>query len=103
MNLLDENFPADQGPLLRRWRIPHRWIGRDYSIVGVQDLDIIPLLHRIGRVTFFTQDDDFFKARLCHPAYCLVFLDVRADDAAGTLRRFLRYRRFDTASKRMGS
>jgi len=33
-------------------------------------------------VTFFTLDLDFFKARLCHPAYALVWLNVRADDAA---------------------
>jgi len=66
-----ENFPADQAALLREARVPHRQIGRDISCFGIQDLEIIPLLHRLKRVTLFTQDQDFFKQRLCHSAYCV--------------------------------
>ncbi|HKQ38277.1 MAG TPA: hypothetical protein VJ063_09380 [Verrucomicrobiae bacterium] len=102
MNLLDENFPLDQAQLLRRWRIPFRVIGRDISFAGVQDPDIVPLLHRIGGVTFFTQDEDFFERRFCHTRYCLAFLNVRADDAATCLRRFLRHHTFRTRAGRMG-
>ena len=54
MNLLDENFPEDQLPPLKEWRIPFRQIGRDVARRGIKDLDIIPLLHRLRRVTFFT-------------------------------------------------
>ncbi|MBI3853715.1 MAG: hypothetical protein HY298_26010 [Verrucomicrobia bacterium] len=103
MNLLDENFPEDQLPQLRAWRIPVRRIGHDFAQAGVKDPDILPLLHRLGRVTFFSLDWDFFKQSLCHPAYGLVWLDVRADDAAHFLRRFLKHSRFDTQAKRMGT
>ena len=40
MNLLDENFPEDQRPLLRKWRVPHRQIGRELAAFGVKDNDI---------------------------------------------------------------
>ena len=101
MNLLDENFPKDQLPLLKEWRIPFRTIGQDVSRPGVKDADIVPLLHRHRGVTFFTLDWDFFDAGLCHPVYCLVWLNVRADDAAHFLRRFLKHPRFNTRTRRM--
>lgn len=102
MNLLDENFPQDQRPLLRDWHIPFRQIGCEIAAQSMGDPDIIPLLHRLGRVTFFTQDEDFFAGSLCHPVYCLVFLHVRADDAAEYVRRFLNQPRFKTKADRMG-
>lgn len=101
MNLLDENFPEDQLPLLKEWRIAFRQIG-DVARPGIKDPDIIPVLHKIGRVTFFTQDEDFFRRKLCHAAYCLVWLNVRADDAALQVRRLLRHPQFNTENKRMG-
>ena len=102
MNLLDENFPEDQCVVLRGWGIPFRQIGVHLSHRGAKDDDIIPLLHRQRHVTFFTQDEDFYLPQFCHPAYCLVWLDVRADDLAHYLRCFLLHPRFDTASGRMG-
>lgn len=102
MNPLDENFPEDQRPLLRDWRVPHRQIGREISDYGVQDPNIIPLLHRLGQVTFFTQDEDFFKPRLCHKRYCLVWLDVKPGETASYVRRFLRHPALQTQAKRMG-
>lgn len=103
MNLLDENFPEDQGPLLREWHVPFRQIGRDISRLGAKDSEIIPLMHQHRRITFFTQDRDFFKRNLVHLAYCLVLLDVRADDTAWFVRRFLRHPRFKSEAKRMGT
>ena len=100
--LLDENFPKDQLPLLKDWRIACRLIGRDAGRLGVKDPDIIPLLHQHRGVTFFTLDWDFFDAALCHTAYCLVWLDVRADDASHFVRRFLKHPRFSTQALRMG-
>jgi toxin FitB len=47
LNFLDENFPEDQRPLLRKWRVPHRQIGRELAGFVVKDADIIPLLHRL--------------------------------------------------------
>ena len=102
LNLLDENFPADQKSVLKGWGIPFRKIGTDVARLGVKDLEIISLLHTIRHVTFFTQDKGFGDPALCHRAYCLVWLDVRPDDAALYLRRFLKHPRFNTQSKRMG-
>jgi hypothetical protein len=102
LNLLDENFPKDQLPLLKQWRIPFRGIGHDVARLGVKDSDIVPLLHRHRGVTFFTLDWDFFNDALCHPAYGLVCLNVRADDAAHFMRRFLKHPSFNTQAKRMG-
>ena len=102
MNLLDENFPDDQLPLLREWHISFRQIG-DVARLGIKDPDIIPVLHQLGRVTFFTGDEDFFRRKLCHAAYCLVCLNVRADDAALHLRRFLNHPRFKTENRRLGT
>lgn len=102
MNLLDENFPEDQLPLLREWHIPFRQIG-DVARSGIKDPDIIPVLHQLGRVTFFTGDEDFFRRKLCHTAYCLVWLNIHADDAALHLRRFLNHPQFKTENRRMGT
>ena len=82
MNLLDENFPEDQLPLLRQWRIHTRRIGTDVARLGSKDTDIIPALHKAGNVTFFTQDEDFFDPALCHPAYSLL---KGQDDRVGML------------------
>jgi hypothetical protein len=101
LNLLDENFPKDQLPQLKEWHIPFRHIGQDVARLGVKDADIIPLLHQYRGVTFFTLDWDFFNAALCHSAYALVWLDVRADDAAHFVRRFLKHPRFNTQARRM--
>lgn len=39
--------------------------------------DIIPLLHDLRRVTFFTHDLGFFDPSLCHKRYALICLDVK--------------------------
>lgn len=74
----------------------------DIGHFGIKDDNILPLLHRQRRVTFFTQDKDFFRREFCHPAYCLLWLDVRVDDTAYYVRRFLRHPRFDTIALRLG-
>ena len=78
MNLLDENFPADQTPLLKAWRIRFPRIGRDVGRFGVQDPDIIPLLHQIRGVTLFTQDKGLFNRALCHSQASRMGLVIRA-------------------------
>ncbi len=102
MNLLDENIRRDQGDQLRRWRVPVRLLVEDIAPSGIQDPDIIPLLHRLRRVTFFTHDQDFFRRELAHPAYCLVWLDLFDGDAARFIHLFLRHPEFSTWSRRMG-
>jgi hypothetical protein len=64
--------------------------------------DVIPLLHHLRRVTFFTHDLGFFDPSLCHKTYALVCLDVKAKEAATYIRRFLRHPAFRTQERRLG-
>jgi hypothetical protein len=102
MNVLDENIVFEQREILRRWRLPFRQIGYDLSRKGVKDPQIIPLLLRLKHPTFFTRDFDYFDAQLRHPRYCLVWLNVRPDEAAVFIRRFLRHPDFRTHGRRLG-
>ena len=102
MNVLDENIPDDQFGLLQRRRIHVRKIGRDVGRKGMDDDEIIPLLHRLDRPTFFSLDEDFFDPRLLHSGYCLVHLDVDEEDVAKYVRRVLRHVELNTKAKRMG-
>ena len=103
MNVLDENVRADQRELLRDRRIPVRHIGHDIVSKGIQDDNIIPLLLRLRRPTFFTCDSDFYQRRLCHPRYCLVYLAIDDLSVAVYVRRVLRHPSFNTEAKRMGT
>ena len=103
MNILDENIIESQCILLRSWRISFRQIGVHLGRQGVKDKEILPLLHKLRRPTFFTRDQDFYGRYLCHAKYCLVNLAVRKDEAASFIRRLLRHREFGTEAKRMGS
>ena len=102
MNVLDENLPDSQRQLLRSWRIRVRQIGNEISRQGIKDDEIIPLLHHIGSVTFFTRDMGFYRRHLYHPNYCLVCLSVGQFEAASFIRRFLKHPTFNTRAKRMG-
>ena len=102
MNVIDENIPNSQRQLLRSWRIRVRQIGHEVGHQGMKDEDIIPLLRRIGPVSFFTRDMGFYHRRLCHPNYCLVCLAVGQYEVASFVRRFLRHPAFNTQAKRMG-
>jgi hypothetical protein len=103
MILLDENFPESQGKLLRSWRIRPQQIGYELGRKGMKDKEIIPLLHQLRHPTFFTLDDDFYKRRLCHAGYCLVFVGVDQYESASFVRRLLRHKQFNTQAKRMGT
>jgi len=102
VNLLDENIAEEERLRLRAWRIRTRHIGHDFERKGVQDEGIIPMLHQLRHVTFFTRDGDFYGRSLCHSNYCLVFLAVAPDQAASFIRRFLRHNKFQTQAQRMG-
>jgi hypothetical protein len=103
MNVLDENFPKDQRLILQGWRISVHHIGFDLGWDGMKDAEIFPLLHQLRRPTFFTFDLDFFRRRLCHAGYSLVYLVVPQTEAAAYVRRLLRHPDFNTQAKRMGS
>lgn len=102
MNVLDENIIASQRAQFRRWRIPFRQVGYELANQGAADAHITPLLLRLKQPTFFTRDFDFFKPRLRHPRYCVAWLNVRPDQAATFIRRFLRHTEFCTHQHRLG-
>jgi hypothetical protein len=64
--------------------------------------EIVPLLHRLRRPTFFTHDLGFFDPLLCHKRYSLVCLDVKASESAMYIRRFLRHQGFHAEKQRLG-
>ena len=103
MNILDENIPFGQRQPLADRGIHFRQIAREIGREGLDDREqIIPLLHRLRRPTFFTRDQDYYDPELRHAGYCLVYLDVGPDEAAEFIRRFLRHPSFRTQADRMG-
>lgn len=102
MNVLDENIIDSQRRQLISWRIRVRQIGHEMGRKGMKDQEIIPFLHQLNQPTFFTRDDDFYHPKLCHAGYCLVYLDVRKEEAAVFIRRVLRHQALKTKAKRMG-
>jgi hypothetical protein len=102
MNILDEQILENQRQLLKSWRIPVRQIGYDIGRKGLKDNEIIPLLLKFRKPTFFTLDFDFFESHLCHAKYAIVCMDIRKHESAVYIRRLLRHPAFDTAAKRMG-
>ena len=102
MIVLDENIPEDQRLLLRSWRTRAYQVGRDLGRAGIKDEQIILLLLRLRRPTFFTRDLGFFDAKLSRVRYGIVCLAVGPDEAASLVRRFLRHPSFHTQAKRLG-
>jgi hypothetical protein len=68
----------------------------------LKDTEIIPLLFQLRTPTFFSLDSDFYKPKLCHLRYCLVFVDVGQYEAATFIRRFLSHSEYKTKNKRKG-
>ncbi len=102
MIVLDEHFPTSQRQLLKGWRIRFRQIGYELGQPGLKDYEIISLLLKQRRLTFFTLDSDFDRTKYCHPHYSLVFLDVDEYESATFIRRFLKQKDFNTQAKRLG-
>ena len=102
MNILDENIIASQRQRLRSWRIQMRQIGIDIARKGLQDEEILPLLHHLRRPTFFTRDRGFYRREICHRQYGIICLEVTPEDVAIFVRRVLRHPRLNTQAKRMG-
>ena len=102
MNILDENISRNQKYNLHKWRIRFRQIGYEISNKGIKDEEIIPFLHKLGTVTFFTRDLRFYQSQLCHSQYCLVILAVGDVEIASFIHRFLKHPEFNTKAKRMG-
>jgi hypothetical protein len=103
MNVLDENFPQDKREQLIQFRIPIRQIGKELSMSGTSDADLLSLLHSLPQPTFFTQDKDFFDRRLCHRRYCLIWLDLPKDALALYVRMILKHPSLRTSNLRAGA
>jgi hypothetical protein len=69
---------------------------------GMQDPEIITVLHQASQVTFFTRGFDFFSKSLCHKNYCIVCLAVGVHEAASFIRRFLKQPLFNVKNNRLG-
>jgi hypothetical protein len=82
VNVLDENIPAGQRQLLESWRQRVYQIGVNVSRRGMQDDIILLLLLQLRRPPFFTRDDDFYRRKLCHAKYGLVYLAVEKNEVA---------------------
>jgi hypothetical protein len=52
MNIIDENIIDNQCQLLRKWHISFRQIGYGVGRQGMQDKEIISLLHGLHHPTF---------------------------------------------------
>jgi hypothetical protein len=103
MHVLDENIPEPERELLDAWRIRVRQVGVELARKGTSDENVLPLLHKLREVTFFTRDMDYYRRDWCHARYCLVILDVEESASAGMIRRFLRHRAFRTWAQRKGA
>jgi len=102
MHVLDENVDDEHGRALRGRPVRARKIGKGIGRASMSDEAVIPLLHRLRAVTFFTSDLDYYQPRLCHAGYCLVYLDVKARWIEDMIRRFLRHPAFRTWAQRKG-
>jgi hypothetical protein len=102
MNVLDENISIVQRNRLKGWRISVRHIGYDVGRKGMKDDEVIPFLRSLSRPTFLTLDWDYYRRNLCHARFCLVYLDVKRDEAATFIHRLLRHPDFNTQTRRMG-
>jgi hypothetical protein len=102
MMVVDENFPIEIVTQLARLKFRFKQIGSELANAGVKDDFIITVLHSLKNPTFFTLDDDFYKPRLCHSGYCLVFLKTPHPEIVHFLSMFIKHPRFNTKVRRMG-
>ena len=104
MIVLDENVSENEIWRLREGGIAPRVIGVDISLKSLSDENIIPLLLRLKKPTFFTRDRDFWKMELCHARYAIVFMDIpdHEGEIARYIRLFLRQPMFKTSGMRLG-
>ncbi len=100
-HILDEHVIASHAEEIRK-KVPSvAQIGTDWGETGWDDIEqIVPHLHH-SKATFHTLDEDFFKRRLLHNDYCIIFYDVSLKDFVECVQKILRHPLFDTHSKRL--
>ena len=102
MIILDENILEAQRLLLEAWNIPVRQIGLDVGRKGLKDDQIVVLLRRMRKPTFFSRDRGFYSPTLRIRHYAIVVAAVGQYEVAGFVRRFLRHPLFETQEGRAG-
>jgi hypothetical protein len=102
MNVLDENMVDSQRQLLRDRGIAFRQIGVEVGQSGMSDQQVLALLHRLSRPTFFTRDVDFYRREFCHNRYCLVYVDADDDEVAEYVAATRRHPDLKTWAQRQG-
>ncbi len=102
MHVLDENMDDAYLGALEHLGIRAQKVGKSVGRKGITDENVIPLLHRLRSVTFFTRDKDYKRSRLCHDRYCLVYLDVEKAKTIEFIHRVLRHPAFRTWAQRRG-
>jgi hypothetical protein len=103
VNILDEDIDIIQRKLLLARKVHFRQIGHEIGRFGMKDRDdVVPLLHSLRNPTFFTRDHGYYSINLRHAGYCLVHLDVRYNEVAEYIPRFLRHKAFRAQAQRMG-
>jgi len=103
LNVLDENILPDQRQRLISWAIHVRKIGIEVGRLGMGDEDIVPLLRKLARPTFFSRDSDFYQPTLRNAGCCLVWLEIAHGQAAVYVRRLLEHPAFNSEAKRLGN
>ena len=80
MNILDEDISVPECEQLRVRKIHFRQIGVEIGRSGMKDREeILPLLHRLKRPTFFTLDHGFVTTHDFLRVWCYTL----RDDSAG--------------------
>ena len=80
MLITDENISETEIWRLREWRIAVRQVGPDLARRSASDQNVLQVLHRLKRPTFFTRDRDFWNHRLAHSDDFLAFIDPRGQE-----------------------
>jgi hypothetical protein len=102
--VLDEQLDVHLRDALSRWTTvslltslcPHE---------HVLDDRVPSLLLRLNQPTFITIDGGFWKRRLCHPGYCIVYFSLTDNEQTALpslLRDLVRFPEFHTRASRMG-
>jgi|GEM_PF-5439417 len=101
-HLLDEHVIARHAEEIQKKISSVNQIGVDWGEPGWDDIEqIIPHLHH-SKTTFHTLDEDFFKRRLLHNDYCIVFYNIPIKNFVDSVLNFLHHPLFDSHAKRLG-